>query len=355
MTLGLILCLSVFSMDVNLPVFSLIAADLGATPAEAQLIVTLFLLGYAAGQIPVGLVSDRYGRLPVLYVGTVMFLVSSVINAIVNDFDLLLIGRLIQGLSASAGAVVGRAVVRDISEGKRLSQLMAVLVSFLSVVSFCAPLIGSFLIVFWSWRSTFWVTAGLNVLLLILIKRNIGETHVPEENDHSALQQLKTSLRIFFSSPQCIWGTLLVAIPFSGYMILISSASTILIEVYGIAPSWIGFIFSFAIFSYLAGATLTRFLVVHWGIWSILKTSIVLFIISTIFLLSLSVIGKPSLVVLWSAFAIYLLGVGFIFPTGTAVVLQAVPKTAHPCWEQLKWASRHLPPILLPCCIRTPP
>lgn len=327
-TLGLLLSLSVFAMDVSLPVFALIAADLGATPAQAQLIVSLFLIGYALGQIPVGLMADRYGRLPVLYTGLVVFFAATLFNALASDFNQLLIGRFFQGLSTACGAVIGRAIVRDIADGKRLSQLMAVMVSFLSVMSFMAPLIGSFLMLHWSWRSTFWATAALSVAILALIYRNLDETHTPLQNGHSAAQQLKVSLSIFISTPQCVWGTFLVAIPFSGYMIVVSSTSTILDNIYSIEPTWIGLMFGLAVLSYLAGTTLTRVLVNRIGIWKLFRLGAGMFLLAAVLLIMISLLDVVPLLLLWGVVAVYLFAVGIFFPSGTSLVLQGVPSVA---------------------------
>ncbi len=167
---------------------------LNTTLTRGQQIVGIFMFGMSLGQIPFGLASDRFGRMPAIYAGMGLFVVAACIAATANDMELLLIARFVQGIGAASAIVISRAVVRDISSGKDAARLMSLMTMIFTVAPVIAPSIGALLVSRWDWRAPFVVIAACGFALLFAIRSNLVETHTPSASEHP-VRQRRSSFR----------------------------------------------------------------------------------------------------------------------------------------------------------------
>ena len=119
---------------------------LATTLTRSQQIVGIFMAGMALAQIPAGLISDRVGRLPVLYVGMALFAFGAIAAAAANSIDLLLIARFVQGFGAATAVVLSRAIVRDVASGKEAARMMSLMMMIFTAAPVIAPSIGALLV-----------------------------------------------------------------------------------------------------------------------------------------------------------------------------------------------------------------
>ena len=140
---------------------------LGTTLSRGQQIVGVFMLGMSCGQIPSGLASDRFGRLPAIYVGMGVFFAAGLVASFANSIDLLLAARFVQGFGAASAIVVSRAVVRDIASGKEAARLMSLMTMIFTATPVIAPSIGALLVTSWNWRAPLIVIVVCAALLLL--------------------------------------------------------------------------------------------------------------------------------------------------------------------------------------------
>ncbi|MEQ8205722.1 MAG: MFS transporter, partial [Woeseia sp.] len=257
LVLGCLTGLAAISIDMSLPAIPEMVRELATSLSLGQQIVTWFMAGLALGQLPAGLVSDRIGRMPVLYAGVLTFIVGGAICAFTGSIEQMLAGRFLQGLGASAGAVVARAIVRDVASGKEAARLLTIMVMIFTAAPMLAPMVGSLLVTVSGWRAPFIVIAICGGLMLVGVNRGLRETRLPMR-DHHILRQLWISVREFSRHRQCLFGVLLVLLTASGFMSLITSSSALIIEIYGYPVSQFGFIFALAGFAILLGSTLNR-------------------------------------------------------------------------------------------------
>src|SRR5271165_2055602 len=117
--LALVTAIAPAALHMLVPALPLLAAVFDAAPAGVQLVLTLFLVGIAAGQLVYGPASDRFGRRPVLVAGLVLFLVGTVLCGLAWSLPVLIVGRVIQACGGCAGMVLGRAIVRDLLDRER--------------------------------------------------------------------------------------------------------------------------------------------------------------------------------------------------------------------------------------------
>ena len=105
--------------DLYLPAIPYMIADLAGTQADGQLTLSVFMVGLAVGQLVFGPLSDQFGRLPVVRIGTLCFLITSVLCAVAQSMEMMWALRGLQGAAAASGPVIARAIVRDRYEGNR--------------------------------------------------------------------------------------------------------------------------------------------------------------------------------------------------------------------------------------------
>src|SRR5262249_53779358 len=142
------------------------AADLHTSHAAVQLTLTMFLLGLAAGQLFFGPLSDRVGRRGPLLAGSAVFVAASVLAAAAPTVEVLLGARLLQGVSAAAGMVIGRAVVADLATGRAAARAFSLMMVVTGVAPVAGPLLGSLLVGDLGWRGVLGILAGLAVAML---------------------------------------------------------------------------------------------------------------------------------------------------------------------------------------------
>ena len=160
LVLGLLSAIGPFAIDMYLPALPSIGQSLDASPHAVQASLMAFFISLGIGQLIYGPLSDMLGRKPALYFGLVFFAVSSVGCALAPNIHVLIILRFLQGLGASAGMVVPRAVVRDLHTGHDAARLMSLLMLVFSVSPILAPLTGSLLIEWAGWHAVFWAVIG---------------------------------------------------------------------------------------------------------------------------------------------------------------------------------------------------
>lgn len=153
------------------------AEDLGITTGAAQFTLTVYIIGLALGQIVIGPLSDRFGRRRPLLVGIIAFVLFSISISFAPTLEIMLILRLFQGIAASSGMVLGRAIVHDMVQGDRAARALNVITAAGLIVPALAPLLGSLILAFGTWRTIFLVLAGLGAVVGVWSFIRIPETH----------------------------------------------------------------------------------------------------------------------------------------------------------------------------------
>jgi DHA1 family bicyclomycin/chloramphenicol resistance-like MFS transporter len=167
-------------MHVIVPALPATARALDMSISAAQLTITLYLVGLAAGQLLYGPISDRYGRRPVLLAGLTLFTAAGVVTALAPDGGILIGARILQSIGGCAGLVLGRAAVRDSATPDKAAGQLAMLGLVLALIPAIAPAIGGFVTAWVSWRGAYALLAMFGGLTLLACFALLPETLAPQ-------------------------------------------------------------------------------------------------------------------------------------------------------------------------------
>src|SRR5581483_3997588 len=149
--------LGTFSVDMYLPAFPAIEADLRATPLELQQTLSTYMVAYAFMMLWHGSLSDALGRRAVVLAGLLVYSIASLGCAIAGNIESLWLFRTLQGICAGSGLVVGRAIIRDRFHGPEAQRLMSQITMVFGIAPALAPIVGGTLLNLLGWRSIFWM------------------------------------------------------------------------------------------------------------------------------------------------------------------------------------------------------
>ena len=177
--LATLVMLGPFSIDLYLPAFGAIGGEFGVPPVALQATLSAYLFAYAFMMLWHGALSDALGRRPVVLAGLVVYAVATLGCAIAGNIESLLLVRALQGLSAGAGLVVGRAIIRDRYHGSEAQKVMSQITLVFSIAPAVAPVVGGILLNTLGWRSIFWVLFAFTLAVLAWTARSLPATHPP--------------------------------------------------------------------------------------------------------------------------------------------------------------------------------
>ena len=162
--LGILLA---FGIDVALPAFGEIEADLGTGGRSISLIGTLYFLGMAGGQAVYGPIADRFGRRPALLMGLGLYGAGAIAAAAAPSFGFLLVARLVWGLGAAAPGALRTAIARDLFEGDRMARVVTIVTAVFMIGPIFVPLIGQAILTVAPWPAVFLAAAGLALAAMV--------------------------------------------------------------------------------------------------------------------------------------------------------------------------------------------
>lgn len=315
-----ILCFGgTLGMHILVPALPSLKEWFGAHIYELQLSISLYIIGLSLGQLLYGPLSDRYGRRPVLLLGMAIYTAASLAVIFAPDIATFNAVRFIQALGGCAGLVVGRAIARDISQGKDAARLLAVMNLMISLGPAAAPLLGVMFVDRFGWQTIFLFLGALGaanflITLYLIPETNISrQFHGPRELLANYLGLLRS--RVFIS--MAVGGSCATAALYAFTV----NTPFIVVEQLRQDPFLVGICLALTVLGCWTGAILATILLTRFDTEKILLLSSR---VAGVAALALLVISGLGLLTIWSMMicaVIYTIGVGIVLPTALALAL----------------------------------
>jgi DHA1 family bicyclomycin/chloramphenicol resistance-like MFS transporter len=249
--------LAPFAIDAYLPAFPAIGQELNAAPLAVQQTLSAYLMAYAFMMLWHGALSDALGRRPIVLASLVVYAFATLGCAISGNIESLWLFRILQGLSAGAGLVVGRAIVRDRFQGPEAQRLMSQMTLVFGIAPAIAPVLGGVMLNLFGWRAIFWMLLALIIGVFVWAAKRL-----PETLPRAARQPLRPRalwrnyMSVIFRLEFALLASML-ALNFAGFFIYIAGAPGFLIDLLGVSTWGFAWLFVPMISGIMIGAVLS--------------------------------------------------------------------------------------------------
>ena len=310
--------LGFLATDMYLPAFAAIQADLQTPASAVSASLSLFLAGFAAAQLLWGPLSDRYGRKPVLFIGLTIFALGSLGMLWVENAATLLILRFVQAVGVCAAAVIWQALVTDYYPSQKVNRIFATIMPLVGLSPALAPLLGSWLLVHFSWQAIFATLFAITVVLILPIFW-LKPTTKARNNSQDGL-----TFTGLLRSKTYRGNVLIYAACSASFFAWLTGSPFILSEM-GYSPAVIGLSYVPQTIAFLIGGYGCRAALQKWQGKQLLPWLLVLFAVSVIATWVAGFISHVSLVEILIPFCVMAIANGAIYPIVVAQALRPFP------------------------------
>jgi len=232
--LAFMISIIALAIDAMLPALGVIADDLAlSNPNDAQLVISSLFLGFAVGQLLAGPLSDCYGRKRIIYIGYFVFVLGCLLSLFTEDFAIMLIGRVLQGLGAAAPRIIGIAIVRDGYEGRAMASIMSIVMAIFILVPAVAPAIGQAILLVADWRAIFAMLLLVALVAVFWFAVRQPETLAIDDRRTLSLSALWAGIKEALSYRVMVGYMTCAGLVFAGLLGYLNTAQQIFQDVYG--------------------------------------------------------------------------------------------------------------------------
>lgn len=294
--MALLMSIAALGVDLMLPAMGAIRESFGMSPDSTAVagLVTAYILGLAASQLVYGILSDRFGRKPLLYIGIVLYVIGGLASVLAPSFGFLLVARFVWGLGGAGPRVLTLSIVRDTYEGAEMARLMSFILGVFILVPAVAPSIGAFLTDLVGWRGTFGFALAMAVLIGVWSLR-LPESLAPDNRRSIDRRAVLESAKIVVTNRVTVLSTLTLTLMFGVFLSYIASSELIFSEVFDRGPQF-PLIFGTIALVMAVGMFTNSWLVGRFGVMKLIRAMILGYLLASLSLASVVLLagGTPG-------------------------------------------------------------
>ena len=325
--LAVLSALGQFASNVYLPSLPAVSAELGISSSATALTYTIYLAAFAFAQLVYGPLADRFGRRPLVLLGTILFVLGSVICAMSSDLSGLLVGRVIQAIGASAGVVMARAMVRDVFSGADLAKALALMTIVFAMAPGFSPLIGGILQDTMGWRTVFSAAAIVGVLVFAAAATNAPETLAVRSKELSLAVAGRT-YRAILKDAQFVRYAMATAFVIGAMSAFFVGSPTVFIDLLGVSATEYGFYPPLAITGFVIGGVVTRKFAGRVPVHRLALIGVGISLVGALFMMGFPLSGIEHKHAINASIVVFVSGMGVSMPTAVAIALDRFPNSA---------------------------
>ncbi|SVA17516.1 uncharacterized protein METZ01_LOCUS70370 [marine metagenome] len=327
--LGVASGISPFGMAIAIPTLESFAQLYQAPYSTVQFIISAYLLGLASSMPLVGFLSDKIGRRPVLLSGLVLFIAASIICSTTDSLNSLIFWRVVQGVGASVGSVMSRAIIRDTSNASETARSLSRVTAIMGISPMIAPVIGGIgYQIFGNPNGIFIITAAIGIVVLIAILLKLPETRNVELTESTNREPWSEKYRYLLGSKVFVGSSLIYAFTTGAFFAILAVASTVFYNDLGIDSAGFGFVWSCLTILYTISAFMGGNLSSKYGLMKVLLAGVVLNVMAGLVFYFLVKALNVTLISVIAPLIILFFAHGFIVPMALAKAVSARPEIA---------------------------
>jgi len=301
------------SVNIYLPVLPELEKVLGIGRSTASLTVTVFLIGFSLTQLIWGPLSDRFGRKPVLLCGLAISVAGAVLTATATSIEFFMAARILESIGIGVAPVLARSVLTDSLDHDHVAAAMAYTAVVVAIVPAVAPIIGGYLNLLWSWRSIFFFVAAYGAVILATCALRLPET-IRNRNPDLRAGVVIREYREMLGNREYLGYIGSYAIAFGALIGYYAAAPYIFVSALGYTPHEYGYLLLVNVGFYVAGASVTRFLIPRVGTVRPIVLATIAFAITSIVLVVLELYTTLSTLTVLLPMCIFIFGSGLVSP-----------------------------------------
>ena len=317
LTLTMSSSLGMVASTIYVPSIPAIAAAFDTPISRVQLTFVAYLLAFAASMLVLGPLSDRCGRRRTIICGLFLSALSSIACAASPTIEFLIAARVVQGIGACAGLVVGRAITRELWGREAAAQVIAGRAIAATLMQAFAPVLGGYLQDWVGWRANFAVVAILAVVAMLLVFRVVPGDRAAD-SPRLPIRGMLANYQTLIGTPRFLSYAFTAAGSHAGFHIFAAGAPAVLIVGLGIRPEDYGYYASLPPLGFLLGSFLSNRLTLRLGINGLITIGSAVLVPAGLSMVMLALLGIPSPYTVIGPMILVCCGSGLITPNATA-------------------------------------
>jgi DHA1 family bicyclomycin/chloramphenicol resistance-like MFS transporter len=313
------------AIDALLPALDIIGIAVGTNQlADNQLLITMIFVGLGIGPLIFGPLSDSQGRKPTVYIGFAIFIIASFICVYASSLEMMILGRILQGVGLSAPRTISIAIIRDMYEGDYMARIMSFVTVVFILIPVIAPALGKFILDHYDWQTIFYIQIVFSLLVAFWFWKRQKETLTQEKRISFNHKVILNGFKQIFKQRRTMAFTLISGFVVGSFLVYLSSSQQIFQEQYGLKDEFpyifagLAIVFGFSIF-------LNAMLVVRFGMEKLVSYALFLFFgVSLLYVVLFYGAPNPSIEIVLTFFALQFFAISFLFGNLRALSMEPV-------------------------------